>query len=194
MGGIGISSASSELRQMSAKTKSVVVAGEMRTDPNRLAIRGGPKTRSSPMPGRFAFGNAELAAVQEVFSYYRERNLDFGYQGHFEEGYCQAFVRYLGPPGYADAMATGTAALFVALAALQLPRGSHVAVSPITDPGTINAIILNGCAPLLMDAMPGSYNAGPEQFQQRLTPETRAVVLVHATGVAAPVDEFLPIA
>src|SRR5438477_1966174 len=161
---------------------------------DQLASLGGPKTRPTPMPGRFAFGDAELAAVQEVFGYYRERNLDFGYQGHFEESYCQAFVRYLDAPGYADAVATGTAALFVALAALQLPRGSHVAVSPITDPGTINAIILNGCAPVLMDSMPGSYNAGPEQFRQRLTPTTRAVVLVHAAGVAAPVDEFLPIA
>ncbi|SRR6266511_6467 len=161
---------------------------------DRLASLGGPKTRSTPMPGRFAFGDAEFAAIKEVFSYYRERNLDFGYQGHFEERYCDAFVRYLEAPGYADAVATGTAALFVALAALQLPRGSHVAVSPITDPGTINAIILNGCAPLLMDSMPGSYNAGPEQFQKCLTPETRAVVLVHAAGVAAPVDEFLPIA
>ncbi len=89
----------------------------MSMDTNRLAIHGGPKTRSSPMPGRFAFGNAELSAVQEVFSYYRERNLDFGYQGHFEERYCQAFIRYLNAPGHADAMATGTAALFVALAA-----------------------------------------------------------------------------
>jgi len=161
---------------------------------DQLASHGGPKTRPTTLPGRFAFGDAELAAVQEVFCYYRERNVDFGYQGHFEEHYCQAFIRYLGVPGYADAVATGTAALFVALAALQLPRGSHVVVSPITDPGTINAIILNGLVPVLMDSMPGSYNAGPEQFRQRLTPETRALVLVHAAGVAAPVDNFLPIA
>src|SRR4030095_12883117 len=112
--------------------------------------------------------------------------------GHFEERYCQAFVRHLDAPGYADAMATGTAALYVALAALQLPRGSHIAVSPLTDPGTINAIILNGCAPLLIAAMPGSYNAGPDHSRQRLPPKTRAVVLVHAAGVPAPVDKFLP--
>ena len=170
------------------------VSSEMSTDPNRLAILGGPKTRSSPMPGRFAFGDAELVAVQDVFAYYKSKGVDFGYQGHFEERYCAAFVDHLGVGGYADAVATGTAALYVALAALQLPRGSHVAVSPITDPGTINAIILNGCAPLLIDAVPGSYNAGPDQFRQRLTPETRAVVLVHAAGLAAPVDKFLPIA
>src|SRR5437763_17107381 len=147
---------------------------------DQLASHGGPKIRPTPMRGRFAFGDTELAAVQEVFSYYRERNLDFGYQGHFEERYCEAFVRYLDAPGYADAVATGTAALFVALAALQLPGGSHVVVSPITDPGTSNAIILNGLVPVLMDSMPCSYNAGPEKVRRRLTPETRARVLGHA--------------
>src|SRR5439155_15075364 len=161
---------------------------------SKLARFGGPKTRATPMPGRYAFGDAELAAVQEVFSHARERGVDFGYQGEFEARYCDAFVRHLETPGYADAVATGTAALFVAVAVLQLPRHSHVLVSPITDPGTINAIILNGLAPALMDSMPGSYNSGPDQFRAALTPQSRAVVLVHAAGKAAPVDEFMPIA
>ena len=38
--------------------------------------------------------------------------------------------------GYADAVATGTASLYIAVAALDLPPGSEVIVSPITDPGT----------------------------------------------------------
>ena len=44
------------------------------------------------------------------------------------------------------------------------PRISSAAetllVSPITDPGTLSAIILNGLKPKLIDARPGSYNAG----------------------------------
>src|SRR5262245_51603025 len=114
----------------------------MSNDANRLAIHGGPKTRSAPLPGRYAFGDAELAAVQEVFAHYKAKGVDFGYQGHFEELYCRKFVEHLGGGGYADAVATGTGSLYVAIAALQFPRGSHVLVSPITDPGTINAIIL----------------------------------------------------
>jgi perosamine synthetase len=164
------------------------------TDPNRLAIHGGPKARTTPLPGRFAFGDAELAVVQGVFAWYKAKGVDFGYQGHFEERYCQAFVDYLGVGGFADAVATGTGSLFVALAALQLPKGSHVLVSPITDPGTVNAIILNNLVPALMDSMPGQYNAGPEQLRARLTPQTRAVVLVHCAGKAAPVDEIVAVA
>ena len=142
----------------------------MSADPNHLAILGGPKARATPLPGRFAFGDPELAAVQEVFAYYKAKGIDFGYQGHFEERYCQNFVEFLGVGGFADAVATGTGALYVALAALQLPRGSHVLVSPITDPGTLSAIILNNLTPVLMDSMPGQYNSGPEQLRARLTP------------------------
>lgn len=166
----------------------------MSVAPHRLAILGGPKTRATPLPGRFAFGDPELAAVQEVFAYYQAKGIDFGYQGHFEERYCQNFVDYLGVGGFADAVATGTGALFVALAALQVPKGSHVLVSPITDPGTLSAIILNNLTPVLMDSMPGQYNSGPEQLRARLTPQTRALVLVHCAGVAAPVDEMVAIA
>ena len=83
------------------------------------------------------------------------------------------FVEMMGG-GYADAVATGTASLYVALAALDLPKGSEVLVSPITDPGSLAAIVLNGLKPRLMDSMPGSYNVGPEQFAARITPDVTA--------------------
>jgi perosamine synthetase len=154
----------------------------------RLAVHGGPRVRPVRMPPRRAFGDDELRAVQEVFAHYQERGVDFGYQGVFEQRYTDAFVRYLGVEGYADAVCTGTAALFVSLAALDLPPGSHVLVSPVTDPGTISAILVNRLVPVLMDSAPASYNVGLEQFLERLTPETRAVVVVHAAGQPAPID------
>jgi dTDP-4-amino-4,6-dideoxygalactose transaminase len=163
--------------------------------PDVLAIHGGPKVRPEPMPPRMAFGSDEFrVAIDELFEHYRDRRVDPGYQDTFERRYTDAFVRYIGVPGYADAVSTGSAALFVAIAALQLPRGSHVIVSPITDPGTITAIILNNLVPVLADAMPASYNMGVEQFAARITDATRALVLVHAAGQAAPVDAMLPLA
>jgi dTDP-4-amino-4,6-dideoxygalactose transaminase len=96
--------------------------------------------------------------------------------------------------GYADAVNTGTAAVFVALAALELPAGSHVVVSPVTDPGTITAIIFNRLVPVLMDSRPGSFNSGAEDFERRITSNTRAVVVVHAAGVAADIVGIAEIA
>src|SRR5919205_679089 len=133
----------------------------------RLAILGGEPVRKHPMPMRAALGPAEERIIKEVIEYYRERGLDPGYQGEFETRYTDAFVEQMGG-GYADAVATGTAALFVAIAALQLPPGSEVIVSPITDPGSISAIILNGLVPRLADATPGSYGMGVEEFVARI--------------------------
>jgi len=152
----------------------------------RLAIDGGEPVRSRPMPARFALGDAEIAQIQDVIAYYREKQLDPGYAGAYEKAYTDAFVKFMGG-GYADAVATGTASLYVAVAALDLPAGSEVIVSPITDPGTVSAIILNNLVPCVADSEPGTFNMGAEQFVARITPKTRAVMVVHSLGRAADI-------
>ena len=152
----------------------------------RLAIDGGEPVRSRPMPARFALGDAEVAQIHEVIAYYQEKQVDPGYGGAFEKSYTDAFVKFMGG-GYADAVATGTASLYIAVAALDLPPGSEVIVSPITDPGTLSSIILNRLVPRVADSEPGTFNMGPEQFVARITPKTRAVMLVHSLGRAADV-------
>jgi dTDP-4-amino-4,6-dideoxygalactose transaminase len=157
------------------------------TNPSaRLAIHGGAPLRTRPMPPRLAIAETEVAALNEALTYYRERQIDPGYQGPFEQRYTEAFVRRMGG-GHADAVATGTSALFVALAALGLPPGSEVIVSPVTDPGTISAIILNRLVPRLADSRPDSYNMGVEQFCARVTPAVRAAVVVHSIGEPADI-------
>lgn len=155
-----------------------------------LAIEGGAKTRTAPMPPRLAIGEAERAMIDEALSYYAERQVDPGYQGPFEQRYCQAFTEMMGG-GYADAVATGTASIYVALAALDLERSSEVLVSPITDPGTLSAIILQGLIPRLLDSKPGDYNVGLEQIEARITPATSCIVLVHSVGRAADVEAIV---
>ncbi len=152
----------------------------------KLAIDGGEPIRSRPMPARFALGEAEIAQVHQVIAYYQEKQVDPGYSGPFEKNYTDAFVKFMGG-GYADAVATGTASLYIAIAALNLPPESEVIVSPITDPGTVSPIILNRLVPRVADSEPGTFNMGPEQFVARITPKTRAVMLVHSLGRAADV-------
>ena len=124
--------------------------------------------------------------IQEVIAHYREAQIDPGYQGTYEKAYTDTFVKFMGG-GYADAVATGTASLYIAVAALDLPPASEVIVSPITDPGTLSSIILNNLVPRVADSEPGTFNMGPEQFVARITPKTRAVMLVHSLGRAADV-------
>jgi dTDP-4-amino-4,6-dideoxygalactose transaminase len=158
----------------------------MDTKTNLLAIEGGTPVRAKPMPPRFALGEAEMAMVQEVLLHYRDKAADPGYQGIFEKRYTDAFVKAMGG-GYADAVATGTAAIYIAVAALNLPPGSEVMVSPVTDPGTLAAIILNRLVPRLADSEPGSFNMGVEQFVAGLTDKVRAVMVVHSLGRAADI-------
>ena len=142
------------------------------------------------MPPRLALGEREREMVISVLDYYRERNLDPGYEGHFEKLYVRAFTEMMGG-GYADAVATGTSALYIAMAALDLPKGSEVIVSPITDPGSLAAIVLNGLKPRLADTQLGSYNMGVEQFTARITPNVTGALIVHAGGKAAEVDKIV---
>ena len=158
--------------------------------PPDLAIDGGAPVRTMPMPPRRAIGEGERKRIEECLAYYRDRREDPGYQGAFERRYCQAFAESMGG-GHADAVATGTLALYAALAALDLPKGSEVICSPITDPGTLSAIILNGLVPRLADTKPGSYNIGAEQFAARITPDVKGAVIVHALGQAAEIDAIV---
>ena len=132
---------------------------ERRIADPRLAVEGGTPVRTAPMPRRLAMGAAEVEMLNEALEAYRVERVDPGYQGVYEKRYTDDFVAYMGG-GYADAVATGTAAIFLAIAALDLPRGSEVIVSPITDPGTISAIIMNGLKPRLADNLEPLAAAG----------------------------------
>lgn len=162
---------------------------ERRIADAKLAVEGGAKVRAAPMPRRLAMGDAEVAMVHEVIHAYRAEGVDPGYQGVYEKRYTDDFVDMMGG-GFADAVSTGTASIWLAIAALDLPKGSEVICSPITDPGTLGAIILNGLVPRLADARLDSYNMGCEQFLARIGPKVSAVCVVHSAGQATDVDRI----
>jgi dTDP-4-amino-4,6-dideoxygalactose transaminase len=138
------------------------------------------------LPTRFAYGEDEIQAISNVIEYYKSKNEDPGYQGYYEEKFCQEFSIFQGG-GYSDAVSTGTAAIFVALQALQLPKGSDILISPVTDSGPLNCIIMLGFNPVVIDSAKNSYNIDLEQFQKRVTPNTSALLLVHTGG--EPVED-----
>lgn len=161
-----------------------------KVDSSKLAIFGGEPVRKEKMPARRAFGDEEEAALKSVADYYRQRDADPPYQGVFEEQFCGAFSDFMGG-GYSDAVSTGTASVYVALAALDLPGGSEVIISPVTDSGPLAAIIMLGLTPVVADSAPGSYNMGPEQVLERVTSSTSAVLAVHSGGEPLEIDRIV---
>ncbi len=86
---------------------------------------------------------------------------------------------------------SGTAALQLALGALDLAPGTAVAVPAYTFPATINAVLLAGLRPVPVDVDPSTYNLDPTDARRALVDLDGAPVLlaVHQFGLPAPLDE-----
>lgn len=87
-----------------------------------------------------------------------------------------------------------TAALHLALVALDLKPGDEVITSPLTFCSTVNVIVHSGATPVLADVEPDTLNLDPEAFRRAITPRTRAVIPVHYAGHACEMDAILAIA
>lgn len=158
-----------------------------------LAIDGGPRVRSRPFPARALLGEEERAAAMKLFDEAIESGNVFGYNGASEQQYEKDFAALMGG-GYADAVNSGTNAVFCALGTLQLDALSEVIVPPITDPGGIMPVALLGCVPVVADADPRSYNTSAEQIEPMISERTRAIVVAHIGGDAVDMDPVMTLA
>ena len=148
----------------------------------KLAVDGGPKVRAKPWPPRGLFGEKEKRAVAALFDRSIATGKEFGYDGAEEQAYCKEFARFLGG-GYADAVNSGTSAVYVALRALELEPFTEVICPPMTDPGGVMPVPLCNCIPIPADSAPNSYNAGPDQIEARITRRTSAIIVAHIAGL-----------
>jgi len=159
----------------------------------RLAIDGGTPVRTAPWPPRHLFGGEEKAAAAVLFDAAIASGNAFGYNGPEEEAYCREFAEYMGG-GFSDAVNSGTAAMYVALRALDLEPFTEVIVPPVTDMGGVMPVPLMNCIPICADSRPDSYNVGPEQIEARLTERTSAIVVAHISGHVVDMDPIIEMA
>ena len=153
----------------------------------KLAIHGGTPLRKMPMPPRMAIGPDEMDIVNEALEHYQKKQVDLPYDGDYKIKLCKAFSEYMGG-GYTDAVSSGTAAVYTSLLSLNLPKGSEVIISPVTDSAPLNCVILQGYTPVISDSKPESYNAGLEQLLEKTTDNTSCYLLIHAGG--EPMDDI----
>jgi len=151
----------------------------------KLALEGGTPLRANPMPPREALGPAEEAELMACIQYYRSLGQDPPYSGKWNTMFSEAFAEYQGG-GHALPVSSGTGAVYVALASLELPRGSVILTSPVTCSGVIGAIHALGLKPKVVDAAPDSLNIDAAQVQRRLSDDVRGIVITHSGG--EPVD------
>jgi dTDP-4-amino-4,6-dideoxygalactose transaminase len=89
---------------------------------------------------------------------------------------------------------SGTEALHLAVRALELEVDDEVISPAFTFIASAGAIALAGATPAFCDIESRYFNLDPEDLKKRITPKTKAVVVVHLFGHPAPMDEILAIA
>jgi 8-amino-3,8-dideoxy-alpha-D-manno-octulosonate transaminase len=102
-----------------------------------------------------------------------------------------AFASYMKVP-HALAVTSGTAALRVALAALDLQPGDEVITQSFTFVATAEAIIEARAVPVCCE-VDATLNMDPADLERRITPRTRAVIAVHMLGTPARLREITDI-
>ena len=138
---------------------------------------------------RNALGAKEKKAIKQVVEFYKKKKVDPGYQGYFEDKLCKKFSSMMGG-GYTDACSSGTAAAFIAISTLNLKKGSEVLISPVTDSGPLNALILLGLKPKLIDSSPNNYNVSAAQFLKRVSKKTKAAIIMHIGGETSDIHKI----
>lgn len=106
---------------------------------------------------------------------------DYLTQGPALVQFEQALCDYTGAK-YCVVVANGTAALHIAVAALQLPPGSAGITSPITFTASATSMVYSGLVPVFADIDAETYCISPERLAAQITKETRLITPVHFTG------------
>jgi len=91
---------------------------------------------------------------------------------------------------HAVAVASGTDALHLALAAAGVGEGDEVITSPFTFIATAEAIRYVGATPVFVDIDPRTFNINPAAIEGAITPRTRAVLPVHLFGQPAEMERI----
>ncbi len=95
---------------------------------------------------------------------------------------------------HAVATTSATTALHLALAALGVGPGDEVLVPDFTFPATANVVVELGARPILVDIDTETFTLDVDHAETLVTPRTKAVMPVHAFGLAAPMDEVTALA
>ncbi|TFF69355.1 MAG: DegT/DnrJ/EryC1/StrS family aminotransferase [Promethearchaeota archaeon] len=133
--------------------------------------------------------NEEKEAVIKVIESQMLTLLHGTYVKKFEED----FAKYIGVK-HAIGVNTGTAALHIALAALNIGPGDEVIVPPFTFIATASSVLHNNAIPIFADIDPKSYTLDPKSVQEKITNKTKAIIPVHLAGISADMDRLTAIA
>lgn len=103
------------------------------------------------------------------------------------------FRDYIGSK-HAVALNSCTAGLHLTLVVAGVGKGDEVITTPMTFAATANVIIHVGATPVFVDVDKETMNIDAELIEAKITPRTKAIIVVHFTGRPCQMDAIMDIA
>ena len=100
------------------------------------------------------------------------------------------FAEYSGAK-YARVVSNGTSALFLSMIGIGLKPGERVLTTPVSWIATAAAPVTLGAEVDFVDIDPVTYNLDPNQLEDKITPNTKAVIPVHLYGQPCEMEEIM---
>jgi len=155
----------------------------------KLAVFGGPKLKSTPFGSGKRFGQEEKREILEAL----DSDILF-YVFGTKVKKMQALMQSMYNMKYCNGCSSGTSAVHIALGSLDLPPGTEIITSSITDMGSLTGILYQLLVPRFADIDPETYNMDPESVESLINDRTGAILAVHHAGLPADIDELVKIA
>lgn len=162
----------------------------------KLAVDGGTPVRTTPLAtgnwGPLYYDGQEQAQLTQVL----ESRKPFRFANSLEQSKVAIFENEYAArmqTKYALAVTSGTAALHVALAALEVGPGDEVIIPAWTWYSCYATVIQVGALPVFAE-IDESFNLDPADIERHITPQTRVIMVVHLQGNPADMDPILALA
>jgi len=162
----------------------------------KLAIQGGEPVRTKPLPpespGIHYIDEDEIDYLVQVL----KARSPFRFYGPDVQHMCDKLeeeFRKLYGVRYALGVSSGTEALYISLAALGVGPGDEVLLPGYLWTSCISAVIRLGAIPKLVD-INDTFNMSPEDLEQKITPHSKVVLVVHMSGLPGDIEDIVDIA
>jgi len=162
----------------------------------QLAIEGGKPIRSKPIPeespGIHYMGDKEIEYVTSVV----KARSPFRFYGPDVQHMCdrlEAEFRKIYGVDHALGVSSGTQAIYISLAAMGVGPGDEVLVPGYLWPSCLNGVVRLGAIPRLVD-IDETFTMSPRDLQKKITPQSKAIILIHMSGVPGNLESVAEIA
>jgi dTDP-4-amino-4,6-dideoxygalactose transaminase len=183
---LGVLSLGATMSSLKGTGRSSAPAVKTSTVDKKPALLGGDPIRTEPFPSWPVIENNDRAAWKTVLD-----------EGKWNRGpsvarFEKEWAAQLGSP-HVVATASGTAALYTALFALNIGPGDEVIIPPYTFVATLNVVLLRHALPVFVDTDRSTLQIDANKIESAISDQTRCIMPVHLGGNVANMDTILKI-